>query len=98
MYSAIYRLILSVALVFSCFLAGNAQTKPAKPQSISPRSEAGSVNRTVDLLPKGVGDFKAAGTANPVKPESVPDLPQATINQFGELSAGSRSYLSLIHI
>ena len=94
MHFAIYRLILCVALGFTCFMIGNAQTRPAQPQSLAPRSEAGETGKTVDLLPKSFGDFKAAGNTNPLKPEIIPGLPSATPTAFGEVSAASRLYSS----
>ena len=94
MYSAIYRLILCVALGFTCFLTGNAQTTPAQPQSIAPRAEGGETTKTVDLLPRNFGDFKAAGNPNPLKPELITSLPSTTTKDFGPVSAAYRSYSS----
>lgn len=94
MYSAINRLILCLALGLTCFLIGNAQAGPGQPQAIAPRSEGVETDTTVDLLPRSFGDFKASGFANSLKPELIPDLPPTLINQFGKLSARSRSYTS----
>lgn len=88
MYSAFYRPILSLALLLSCFLIGNAQTRPAQPQSIPPRLEGVSTTKAIDLLPKSFGDFRALAPAKSDDPAPI------TTRDFGELSAASRSYSS----